>query len=278
MQIEQLGLHDILAAEHEQLTGKTRGAFGGKINCLNGVEHLRRQGQPGEQRAGMSLDDREHVIEVVRDAGGELADGLHLLRLAQLFLQIQPFGGVGDVAMHDVAWQNGMKRPRERAPGDFGFQTHLALSGGETFLDDAVNVRWQYFNRMTFEHGGRQLLRRLVVIGDGAIDVQFHRRIGIQLDKGGEFLQFGIGPFALDGQADGGGGGLEKLDFIRIKFSPVRAVNAQHSKRPVVSGNGDRDAADHAMFDQKRRRGASRFGLQIGDDNGFAGTQSRGNR
>src|SRR3546814_9799892 len=28
-------------------------------------------------------DDREHIVEVVRDAAGELADRLHLLRLAQ---------------------------------------------------------------------------------------------------------------------------------------------------------------------------------------------------
>ena len=131
---------------------------------------------------------------------------------------------------------------------------------------------------MISEHGGRQLLRRLVEIGDGAIGVQFHRRIGTQLDKRGELLQLGIGPLALDGQADGGGGGLKKLHFIRIEFPPVRAVNAQHAIRPVASGNGDRDAADHAMFGQKWRRGASRFGLEIGDDNGFAGTQSRGDR
>jgi len=43
-------------------------------------------------------------------------------------------------------------------------------------------------------YGGRQLLRRLVEIGDGAVGVQFHCRIGTQLDKRGEFLQFGIGP------------------------------------------------------------------------------------
>ncbi len=29
-------------------------------------------------------DDRQHVVEVVRDASGQLADGLHLLDLAQL--------------------------------------------------------------------------------------------------------------------------------------------------------------------------------------------------
>ena len=31
-------------------------------------------------------DDGEHIVEVVRDAAGELADGLHLLDLAELLL------------------------------------------------------------------------------------------------------------------------------------------------------------------------------------------------
>ena len=31
-------------------------------------------------------DDREHVVEVVRDAAGQLADGFHLLDLAKLRL------------------------------------------------------------------------------------------------------------------------------------------------------------------------------------------------
>ena len=35
----------------------------------------------------MAVNDGEDVVEIVRDAAGELADGLHLLRLAQLLLQ-----------------------------------------------------------------------------------------------------------------------------------------------------------------------------------------------
>src|SRR5208282_2890178 len=123
--------------------------------------------------------------------------------------------------------------------------THLALSAGEAFADDAVKVRWQYFIRMIPGYGSGQLLRGLVEIGDGPVYVQFHRRVWIQLDERGEFLQFGLGPFALDGQADGGGGGHEKLHFIRIEFPPVRAVNAQHAIGPVVSGNGDGDTTDN---------------------------------
>jgi hypothetical protein len=46
------------------------------------------------QELGHPDDDREDVVEVVRDAAGELADRLHLLRLAQLALERDPLGHV----------------------------------------------------------------------------------------------------------------------------------------------------------------------------------------
>ena len=40
----------------------------------------------------VAADDLQHVVEIVRDAAGELADRLHLLRLAQLRLGRRAFG------------------------------------------------------------------------------------------------------------------------------------------------------------------------------------------
>ena len=107
-QVERLGLHDVLAAEHEQLAGQAGGAFGGEVDRLGGIEQLGRQVGPGQQHARVALDHREHVVEIVRDAGGQLADGLHLLRLAQLGFQVQPVGDVFDVAVQRPGW-----RPRD---------------------------------------------------------------------------------------------------------------------------------------------------------------------
>ena len=45
-------------------------------------------GQTQQQELGPAGDDRQEVVEVVRDAAGELADGLHLLDLAQLRLAL----------------------------------------------------------------------------------------------------------------------------------------------------------------------------------------------
>ncbi len=43
------------------------------------------------QQLGVGEDDGQQVVEVVRDAAGQLADRLHLLGLAQLFLQPATF-------------------------------------------------------------------------------------------------------------------------------------------------------------------------------------------
>ena len=42
-------------------------------------------------------DRGEHIVEVVRDAAGELADHVHLLRLVDLVLQRAPLGGLQHV-------------------------------------------------------------------------------------------------------------------------------------------------------------------------------------
>ena len=47
-------------------------------------------------------DAGEHVVEVVRDAAGELADGLHLLRLAKLRLGL-PQALLAGLLLRDVA-------------------------------------------------------------------------------------------------------------------------------------------------------------------------------
>ena len=47
-----------------------------------------------EQEVGRHHDGGEHVVEVVRDAAGELADRLHLLLLGDLVLERALLGGL----------------------------------------------------------------------------------------------------------------------------------------------------------------------------------------
>ena len=41
--------------------------------------------------AGMTVDHREQIVEIMRDAAGQLTNGFHLLRLPQLSLKIGSF-------------------------------------------------------------------------------------------------------------------------------------------------------------------------------------------
>ena len=108
--LDQLGRRDRLgqqrlgAGEGEQAAGQ-RGGAGGALHRIVEVEldlaARAVQLAPGEIEA--ADDDREHIVEIVGDAAGELADRLHLLDLAELRLgggalgrlRLEPLVGVG---------------------------------------------------------------------------------------------------------------------------------------------------------------------------------------
>ena len=50
-----------------------------------------------EHQVAVAENRRQQVVEVVRDAAGELADRLHLLRLAQLLFELAALGDVARV-------------------------------------------------------------------------------------------------------------------------------------------------------------------------------------
>ena len=54
----------------------------------------------GEQELRLGRDDREQVVEIVRHAAGEAADRLHLLRLAELCLELALLGEIDPRANH----------------------------------------------------------------------------------------------------------------------------------------------------------------------------------
>jgi hypothetical protein len=78
--------------EREQPVGQRDGALCPVQRHLSGARDARRGGRGAEggnvpaDRVEPAQYDREQVVEVVRDAAGELADRLHLLRLAQQLL------------------------------------------------------------------------------------------------------------------------------------------------------------------------------------------------
>ena len=89
-------LQHLPAAEREQLARERGGAVGGAADLLEVAAQQRvAVAGAGEREVGVAADRGEQVVEVVRDAAGELADGLHLLRLPELVLEPVPRGDVG---------------------------------------------------------------------------------------------------------------------------------------------------------------------------------------
>ncbi len=94
-----------LAAEGEQLTGQPGGAAAGGEDLLEVLAHRAVGFEDRQHRLAQAVDDHQHVVEVVRDAAGEAAQGLHLLRLAHLPFEVLARRVVEDVAVdrHQLA-------------------------------------------------------------------------------------------------------------------------------------------------------------------------------
>ena len=77
----------LLAREGEQPGGQRRGTFGALIGIVDVAgEPLGIAGQPAPGKVQAADDDCQHIIEIMSDSAGELADRFHLLHLANLIL------------------------------------------------------------------------------------------------------------------------------------------------------------------------------------------------
>ena len=95
VQIDRTGLQHLAPAEREQLVGELSRALGRTADLAEVVGERRIAVRALQQQRGVAADRGQQVVEVVRDAAGEAADALELLRVQQLVLQPFP---VGDVA------------------------------------------------------------------------------------------------------------------------------------------------------------------------------------
>ena len=112
VEVQHLRAQRLAAREREQLPHEARGPVGVLLDLHDVLEG--RVGRPviGEEQIAIADDRLQHVVEVVRDAAGELADGVHLLRLGELLLDEAQIGGVERVEDRALA----ALRPR-RSPG-----------------------------------------------------------------------------------------------------------------------------------------------------------------
>ena len=116
IRIDRARLERLAAREGEQLMRQLGAARRGLVDHPGDRGELR----PVLHALGEDLDragdDGQDVVEVVRDAAGELSDGIHLLRLAQLRLAGDLVGQVADECVEHVAAQAAQCRDGELDP------------------------------------------------------------------------------------------------------------------------------------------------------------------
>jgi hypothetical protein len=92
-EVDERRIRRSLTREGEELPGELGGPAGGAVDLLE------LGGGPlglGAQQRRVARDDREQVVEVVRDAAGEAPDRLHATRLLELLLEAALLGDVAD--------------------------------------------------------------------------------------------------------------------------------------------------------------------------------------
>ena len=90
-QVEILGLHHVLRLNMSNCRLAARSEA---KNTAGGIRGLRRHLPGGPSACRCDLDDGEHVVEIMRHAGGELADGFHLCDWRNWLSRLSRFGDV----------------------------------------------------------------------------------------------------------------------------------------------------------------------------------------
>ncbi len=86
--LDLLRLQRLAAGEGEQALGEVGTLEGGVERLLAELAHVGIVLAAHDQHVEAADDDGEQVVEVVGHAAGKVADGLHLLRLAELGLDL----------------------------------------------------------------------------------------------------------------------------------------------------------------------------------------------
>ncbi len=145
----------LLARECEQLLGEVGAARGGLVDHSRDGGKLRFALDGIGQNFDRSRDHGQNVVEVVRDAAGELAHGLHLLGLPDPVLGRDPVGEVADESVEQEASTRPQRGDAQLdrdflsvAPPDLEFAAGLTdcliagkQEGLQGFLEGALPVR-----------------------------------------------------------------------------------------------------------------------------------------
>ena len=92
--IHHFEFEQLLAAEGQQLPRQGGRAISSLLDGLYFRQQRIALVEIFEQHLGVTADDHQKIIEVVRHAACQPSDGLHFLRLTKLVFQSAPFGDI----------------------------------------------------------------------------------------------------------------------------------------------------------------------------------------
>ena len=138
-QIDRYRAQILLAREGQQALGQRRAAFRALDRAVDQPLQARIVRQALAQQIEIAHDSHQQIVEIVRDAAGELADGLHLLGLAQLLLRLLAGGDglhqIGRTLLDALLEGCGQFRQRRALGRQLGDQS-LALDFGRLARGD----------------------------------------------------------------------------------------------------------------------------------------------
>jgi hypothetical protein len=133
-QVQHFALHGLLAREGQQLAHQVGGAHARLADLVEAFIRRIAHRVAVQQLVQAQLDGGQQVVEVVRDAAGQLADGLHLLGLGQLQFDLLLLGHVDQI---DDQPPFGLVQIEVGDAGRIARQAHLertGLAAGQTGL------------------------------------------------------------------------------------------------------------------------------------------------
>ena len=148
--IEHLRLQGLPAGKRQQLSGQLGGALHRLGDGVDVAPAALLREFAAAQEVGRGADNGKEIVEIVRHAAGQLADRLHLLRLAQRFLALAALGDI-DGFRHRaddgaVLVAQRAHREFEIAVADWQVQQHLGLDlfahhdGDERLVDGLAHA------------------------------------------------------------------------------------------------------------------------------------------
>ena len=260
VQVEQLGLQHLLAAEREELPRQERRPVRRLPDLVEIVAELRALVGLLERQGRVAADRGQHVVEVVCDAAREPADRLELLALPELLAEQAPLGhvlGHGDRELR-LGVRVANERDREERPHDVagrGHEAHLLPVAVTLAAEDLRDHRAGLLAivrmdrvaecRQHLARVAQQLLRRGVGGHDAPVEADQHRRHRGRLEHRTEPL------LALAQERDGRQGAVREQE---------RRDQHRYEPRVRLDEAGDRhpeDGDDEVDAEAQRREEAA---------------------